>query len=330
MNNALLGHWLVGLFDRAVLLAVGAGTLLRYPRVAVHYLRHTPRLPNVGLPQTIEDYFHWRKVFDRDPRFPVIADKLAVRDWLADNGFDLDAPRIVWRGTDANDVPVEYRGPGYVLKANHGSGWNVFFGQHAADPARAIAIGNSYMTRHYGDYWHEHFYRDIEPELFVEEFLEGVTFEMKFYTFRDTVTRVYVRHERLTADAVTADIWLIDEKGRPYLSEGMAGKSERRLGRPVPAVADIALEIARRIGRHFDHIRVDFLSDGTRIWFSELTLTNDGGHASGMDDAGRALFDANWDIRETWFMTEAPLTGWQRLYRAALRRRLDARYRARA
>jgi hypothetical protein len=329
MNNALLGHWLIGLCDRIVLFAVSAGTLVRYPRVTMRYLRHTRRLPNVGFPRTIEDYFHWRKVFDHDPRFPGIADKLAVRDWLVENSLTLDAPRIVWRGTDASDIPAEYRGPEYVLKANHGSGWNIFFRQHAADPARAISIGNSYMARRYGNYWHETFYRDIEPELFVEEFLNDASFEMKFYTFRDTVTRVYVRHERLTSDAITADIWLIDDEGRLYLSEGRAGKSDRRLGRAIPATAHEALAIARRIGRHFDHVRVDFLSDGTRLWFSELTLTNDGGHASGMDDAGRALFDANWDIRGTWFMTAAPLTGWRRLFRAALARRLDARYRAR-
>ncbi|MEL7027446.1 MAG: hypothetical protein AAGO57_09500, partial [Pseudomonadota bacterium] len=85
------------------------------------------RLARVSKPETADEKFLWRKIFDRDPRFPVFSDKLAAKDWVASLGLPIDIPKTFWIGTDAAAIPRAELRPGRVLKTNNATSTNLFF-----------------------------------------------------------------------------------------------------------------------------------------------------------------------------------------------------------
>ena len=83
------------------------------------------------------------------------------------------------------------------------------------------------------------------------------------------------------------------------------------------------IELARELGSYFDHMRVDLLSDGTRIWLGELTIYNRGGEVVDRGQDPEDPLNTSWDLRNSWFLTK-PQRGWRRIYAQALKRRLGA------
>ena len=101
------------------------------------------RLARVALPETGDEKFAWRKYFDRDPRLVVLCDKLAAKEWVRGLAPDLDIPETLWTGTSTQSVPFDLLGPETVLKANHATGMNMFFGDTLPEPIRNSGDGRA-------------------------------------------------------------------------------------------------------------------------------------------------------------------------------------------
>ena len=52
-------------------------------RVRKAYRDHFGREPNLMRPRLYSEKMQWRKLFDLDPRYAVLSDKLAARDFIA-------------------------------------------------------------------------------------------------------------------------------------------------------------------------------------------------------------------------------------------------------
>ena len=57
--------------------------LLGYPELRRRYQQKTGYPLNLDAPLTVGDKINWRKIRDRNPAFPVLADKVRVRDHVA-------------------------------------------------------------------------------------------------------------------------------------------------------------------------------------------------------------------------------------------------------
>ncbi|MBT8412067.1 MAG: hypothetical protein KJP02_09760 [Octadecabacter sp.] len=323
-QNIRPGDLIFAPFDYLLLLVFRIGVIVAFPFITMRYLRLTDQtwLPDPAFPRTVNDKYFWRKVFDHNPDFPIIADKVRARDWLKEKGATIKGPPTLWIGTRPEDMPDEFYRPGVMLKVNPGSGWNLLLKDPLPDRDTVNADLNALLGRTYGKQWHEPFYFDIPPALIAEEFLPEVTTEMKFYTFGDQIARVYVAQGGYQTKA--ADIWKTGADGKLYVSDDKSPSAERTAGLPLPPVAEEAAQVARFLGQHFDHIRVDILTDGTTLWFGELTIANLGGHVDGVSASSVETMNAAWDIRKSWFLSTRQ-TGRRGIYARALLRRLNAR-----
>ena len=305
-----MSNWIVS--------AVRWTVLLRHPRVSYWYYKvdRSHRLPDPANPRTMNEKYFWRKIFDRSPEFIEISDKLRVRDWLAKNQIDIDSPPVIWAGTDPAEIPDELLASGVVVKANHGSGTNVLL--HDAPPDRAAF--NRRMRRYYrkpqGRKRLEWAYFGITRKIMIEALIPNITTEFKVYTFGHRIERLVIIYDRFSDEI--ADVWLPDGQGGWALFEGAAAVA-KRANRPLPENTEAALQISRQIGGHFDHMRVDILSDGRKLWFSELTIYNMAGYLPFVGDVSSEAVNTSWDLKKSWFM-RTPQTGWKRLYYAELRK----------
>src|SRR5262245_18934254 len=102
------------------------------------YRRWFGRRPNYLEPRLYSEKIQWRKLFDRNPLFPVFCDKLAVRAYVEKRAPNLRLSKILWSGGDAREIPYASLPDRYVIKPNHRSGCNYFV--HSREDVRPHLI----------------------------------------------------------------------------------------------------------------------------------------------------------------------------------------------
>jgi hypothetical protein len=121
-------------------------------RVAIHRVRaayahaHNGRKPRLLRPRRFTEKMQWRKLFDLNPIYAVISDKLAVRDFIATRvGTDVLVP-LLWVGNDPSAVPFDAFDPPYVIKSTHASGRVLIVRQRQdADVDAAVATFRDWL-----------------------------------------------------------------------------------------------------------------------------------------------------------------------------------------
>jgi len=311
--------------DRTLLGCVNLWGLVRHVRQARYYRSLSGRWPNLAFPRTANDKFFWRKVFDRDPRLTTMCDKIAAKDWVRARVPDLDIPEVLWAGTDPAALPPDVLTGNVVVKVNHGWNTNYFIhdGQHDREALEQSA--RAWLRRRHGRERFEHAYFDVPPRLFVEEMVRPADGEklqeLKVYTFGARVERVFHGLDR-QGDHL-ANVWEVAADGTLPSAPRPSSLGIEGTHLPLPACTARAMAIARRLGSEFDHIRVDFMTTGERLWLGEMTVYNLAGHLTHGGTDPDSPGSRAWDLRCSGFLRDPPQKGWRAGYARALKRQLD-------
>jgi hypothetical protein len=93
----------------------------------------------------------WRKLFDLNPIYAVITDKLAARDFIAERvGAQVLVP-LLWIGDDPAAVPFDALEPPYVIKSTHASGHVLLVRtRQDVDPDKAVTTLREWLGRCHG------------------------------------------------------------------------------------------------------------------------------------------------------------------------------------
>ena len=319
--------------DWCVFVGVFLWVLARYPReyrrLVRRQWRHDSVRINPVVPVTANEKYVWRKIFDHDPRFVTCSDKLATKDWVRSLGIDVDIPETRWEGTDPAAIPAPVLQGDVVIKSAHGNGTNVYVTDGVADGVDLIEGARAALEQDHGRRWNEWAYALVPRRLFVEErvFPDRSFTDLKVYTYGEVIEQLVPIYNTPGAPR-SAAVWAATEDGAFELSDIPAAVSDLIDDRPLPANLPRILAISRGIGRHFDHVRIDFMTDGTALYIGELTIYNLGGRAHFTGSRVDTPLNRSWDLRRSWFLT-LPQPGWRGCYAAALRRALDRQARRR-
>lgn len=222
-------------------------------------------------PRSLSEKIQWLKVHGRLRRLAPFVDKYAVRAYVRDVigeaflvpliGVYDRAARIPW-----DDLPTRC-----VIKATHGSGWNLMVDDSSRlDRAETIGRLDAWLARNYYDHSHEEQYLFIRGRLVVEAMLgEGdrIPWDYKLFCYggepRFVVVDVdrFVRHRRK----------VFDLEWRPLPATIPSEEYEGEV--PRPPELERMVEAARKLAGPFPFVRVDLLLDRGRIFFGELTFT---------------------------------------------------------
>jgi len=114
----------------------------------------------------------WRKLFDHNPLFLILNDKLAAREFIARRAPDLNLPRILWVGDGSTAIPSDVLQGDVVVKVNNASDRNYFIRGGQYDPEDLDRTVQRWRTeKAYGRKDGEWSYRLIKRRIFVEEML---------------------------------------------------------------------------------------------------------------------------------------------------------------
>lgn len=236
-------------------------------RRALFVIAHR-RLPHFGRPVTFSDKINWRILNDRRPLLAWTCDKLAMKQYALTQVPDgLAVPRTIWSGPDVRDLAAADLPEHWVLKPNHRSSGLVYFGTGQPDLRELAAVTATWLEPFEARRLREWAYSQARPILLAEELMGTPGTpppDYKFYVFDGTVgvvelhTDRYARHQaRLyRPDWSPLDVVVVAELA-PVA--------------PQPPNLDRMLEIAARLGRPFDFMRVDLYDDDDVIKFGELT-----------------------------------------------------------
>jgi hypothetical protein len=309
--------------DRTVFALWRLAALLRHPRLHWEYLRRMRHVPDLARPRRFAERMLWRKAFDRDPLFPVLSDKLAVKDWWAEHAPGLPTPRVLWQGTDPAAIPDALFRPGVAIKCAHGSGFNILCRDGAPPRREAEARLRAWLARDFGRRRGEWAYRPVPRRVFVEELIipppGAPLWDIKVDAGGGRVGLVMLyRDTRTPAQAALH----VDEHGRPVreVSPGYAPLPDTT---PLPPAFRRAVALARRLSERMDYARFDFLSAGEMLFGGEVSLYSASGWWEPAPDIAAAT-EAMWDLRRSHALREGlPAGGWlARRYALALTRAL--------
>lgn len=309
------------LTDTLLARALDAAIFLRWPRIPRRYRLARGATPQVAFPRTYSERVQWRKVFDHNPAFVMFSDKLAAKEYVTRTCPGLAVPRTLWTGTAIEDAPEGLLAGDVVVKANSGSGTNVFIRGGQYDGAELREKTRGWMARPFGGRNAEWAYRPIERRLFIEEMLGTPEAPPMEINIRAGGGRIAHGGLLLHGKTPRQSVIYLDERGeRTAVLPGQGIAREALEAIPVPTGYAEAVHHAAVMSRDLDFARYDFFWAGGRLYGGEITIYPASGYAA-MNPYEQAVL-ATWDIRRSWFMT-TELRGWRAAYRDALRRHLD-------
>ena len=252
---------------------------LGYPAFKRRYRRQAGYPTSLAAPRTVGDKLNWRKIYDRNREFPILADKLRVRDYVASRVGPAAAaalfPKLYLVAERADDIHVERLPPALVIKANHASGWIMILREgEPVDGDWVRRVCRHWLRRTYSPQKQEWAYRQVPRRILVEELLldgQGrIPDDVKFHMYDGVCRRCTVETGR---DATvrwchyTPDWALYDRANTNAAAKGRLAPE-----RPRPAEFEAMLAVAERLSAGLDYLRVDFLDLGERFVLTELTV----------------------------------------------------------
>ncbi len=310
------------LAQTAILSLVNAWCYLRHPVVMVNAVARAKVVLRPATPVTITEKFLWRKLFDRNPLFTLACDKLIAKAYAIEKCPELKTASVLWEGTDPEQIPNKLLNSCAVLKANHGSGWNVL-DLGCRTPSELREQARNWMQRTYGWRIGEWGYRNARKKIIVEQALrvdgQLVQEEYKFHVSCGTTAYVFVK---LGQNNAPASKLVLNRAGTAFTIDDAGVRQRSDL--PTPKLYSQMLQIAERLAVGFDFVRCDFYGMPDGIYFSELTVYPMSGHGNIGHRELTGLRNSLWDLRKSWFLA-TPQGGLAAIYADSLRKWLDAR-----
>ncbi len=256
-------------------------------------------IPNIKTPKSFNEKVNFRMIYDKNPLYTQLADKLAVRDYVSRTiGHEYLVP-ILAAFNHVNEINIDKLPKRFVLKCNHDSGSSIIcqnrakFDLHKAKEKLSFHLMKNlyYITR-------ERHYKDIAPQIICEEYID--LFANKNRKLVPETCRIHC----FSGKPVYAEIDYTDEFGHEFINiydinwqlQPVTFDYPNML-EPVsePPLFQEMLRLAQILVTPFDYCRADFLmSDENTLYFSELTFA---------PNAGRTVISPlSWDFKlgELW------------------------------
>lgn len=288
LADLVRGTWLYAMFDKVrsvkkQLLRRSEGKrilLERFERI------HGRRL-DMANPVTFSEKLFCRMIDlnrEPNPQFARVADKFAVRTYVASKVGEQHLIKLLWHGEDPGAIPFDALPGEYVIKTNHGSAQVIVVKGQAdrEEIAKKLAV---WMKTNY--YWaaREGQYYTIKPRIMIEEYLKSQDgsgpLDYRFWCFGGVPEVIQVDNHAHDINPFFDSQWnQLDLHYRDQVARPFIAKPEN-----LPQMMDIAT----RLSVGLDFVRVDLYNINGDIYFGEFTLTPTSGHLK--------LRPESWDLK---------------------------------
>lgn len=251
-------------------------------QLKILYYLYMGKILNLKTPKTMNEKMQWLKLYDRNPLYTQMVDKILAKDFYGKMlGTEYIIPTLgVWDKFD--DINFDELPDNFVLKTNH-SGGNlgvvVCKDKSKFDKEDAKRRLEKSLTMDIYKFLGEWPYKGIEKKIFAEVLIGDKNEELvdyKFYCFNGYVDSVLVCMDRQKGDP---KFYFFDKNWelKRYNKRGKMAPDGFTV--PKPKNIDEMFELASKISKDIPHLRVDLYNVDGKIYFGESTFFT----ASGFD-----------------------------------------------
>ncbi len=238
------------------------------------YLHNRGKFPNLRTPKDISEILIRRVLDGKVNEIYSLADKYQVREHIKQKGYvNLLTPLLgVYRSPeeiDFNELPNRF-----AIKMNYGAGMNIICtnkSRLSIDETRAKLT--SWLQNSIFSFAERH-YNLIEKRIIVEEFIDdgngGFPIDYKFMCIRGKVACILACNGR---ESGHGDYLPYSTDWQPLYEYC---KNNNRYSIQLlrkPSNLQEMIQVAEDLSSDIDVVRVDLYSNGSQIWFGEMTLT---------------------------------------------------------
>lgn len=264
-------EWLKGLHQTEYNNCRFAGDKTQY---AIEWTKKN--VPNVNLenPQNIVDRINWYKIYDKDQRKVKWADKIYAMRNLKDMGLsDIIIPPVFYTYDYlARETYLSLPEGKYIIKCNHGSGWNIRFERKKLKDAiyifdkikEWISLNYAYVT---GYEWQ---YEQITPGIIIQQDY-GQLKDWMFWCENGEIK--YVQTARKLGKNLEEFFTFTDADGNK--PDAYIGVEPMRfhLLESEKVILEKMKPIAKTLASDFKFVRVDLYYINGQVKFGELTFS---------------------------------------------------------
>ena len=236
------------------------------------YFSFSGKLPNLKQPKTFSEKQQWLKLHYHNPLMTQCADKYEVRKYLKTKGYEYLLNEVFDYYTNISTFDLEKLPNKFVLKASHGSGWNL-----VVNDKRRI---NWFVWKKILEIWlksnifwpgREWPYKNMKASIIAEKYLEdesGQLMDFKFFCFNGVPKFIQANKGRGTKNHAQ-NFYDLDWKILPF---GKDLKPRPDIAISQPTQLSKMIEIATNLSQDFPFVRVDLYEVQNKIIFGELTF----------------------------------------------------------
>lgn len=251
------------------------------------------RSGNIRQPVTLSEKICHRLVFDRNPHYTLLADKLNVRHYVHANTTLVSTVPLLGVYRHVKEIDFATLPDQFVLKCNHDSGsTQICTDKRTFDATRALRRLHFALKRNMYYTTREWQYKNIVPVILCEQYIAPPRLHptcplpemLRLHCFHGIVE---VIEADFTAPYGREFINVYDREWQPLGCQMEYPHTPHPV--PPPARLDTAIVAAQQLAQRLDYCRVDLMLHGEMIYFSEITLSPRRGKL--------AITPAEWDAQ---------------------------------
>ena len=234
---------------------------------------------NLSAPKAFSEKLQWLKVYDHNPKYSKMADKISMRDYVSSTiGEGHTVPILsVWDSFDAIDF--DSLPSSFVLKTNHDSGSYVICrDKNDLDYKKAKKKIEKSLKTNYYKVTREWQYKEIKRKVIAEVLLkddgESLT-DYKFFCFDGEVKALFIAGDRMVKGEETKFDFFDENYNHLPFTNGHPNAKELP---EKPVCFEEMKQLAAKLSKGYPHVRVDFYEVDGKVYFGEMTFF----HWSGM------------------------------------------------
>ncbi len=231
-------------------------------------------------PKTFSEKIQWLKLYNRNPKYKQMVDKIAVKDFVSGIiGEEYIIPTLaVYEKVE--DIDITLLPDRFVLKCSHDSGGIVIcrdkamFDRHAAFKKLRHA-----MARDYYKWCREYPYKDVPHRILAEQYIgngNSDLWDYKLMCYNGKCRQILVCTGRDSGN-LCFDFFDLKWNHLPFINDNRYGNANYSI--PIPQNLETMILLADKLSKAVNtpFCRIDLYNTQGKIYFGEITFSPIGG-----------------------------------------------------